>query len=169
MAFAAAVLSAFPAASSIRPIGDAPPDLAALRGKVVVLNFWATWCVPCVKELPDLVEVSRLFPPEEVAFVTVAVEPAAESVRVERFLAERGVALPAWIGADASDMERFGLTETLPATVVLDRDGDPVARIQGTFDRDDLERRVRAALGGGPKLAKVETKGAARGGSRVPS
>ncbi len=151
------------------PIGDAPPDLPSLRGKVVVLNFWATWCAPCVKELPELVEVSRRFSGDDVAFVTVAAEPVSEMERVERVLAERGIALPAWIGADASDMERFGLSETLPATVVVDREGDPVARIQGTFDRADLEGRVRAALEGGPKLAKAQTKGAARGGSRVPS
>jgi thiol-disulfide isomerase/thioredoxin len=166
------VLALGPAAgvrAAMRPVGTAPADLSSLRGKVVVLNFWATWCVPCVRELPDLATLARRFDPAEVAVVAVAAEPHAETDRVVEFLRDREIDLPLWIGADGSDMAVFGLAETLPATVVLDRNGTVVLRVQGTFEPADLRRHVADALAGRAPDHAHEKVAEAKGGSRVPS
>jgi len=97
----------------------APPDWAALEGKVVVLEFWATWCAPCIAALPHLNELAEAFEDRGVVFLSVTNEP--DSV-VEEFLPEH--TFPGMVGVDpdASMAEAYGVT-AIPRTFVVGADG----------------------------------------------
>jgi thiol-disulfide isomerase/thioredoxin len=103
--------------------------LAQWPGKVVVVNFWATWCVPCREEMPEFVRMQKEFGDRGLQFVGIAIDDAA---KVDRFARELGLNYPALIGGSGA----LELSKTLgndygvlPFTVVIDRSGR-IARTQ---------------------------------------
>ncbi len=107
--------------------------LADYRGQVLLVNFWATWCAPCRKEMPTLEALQKALGGEDFQVVTIATgrnQPAA----ITRFFAEAGVEnLPILLDARstlAREMAVFGL----PATVLIDREGMEIARLTGDAD-----------------------------------
>ena len=107
--------------------------MAAYEGKVVVLNFWATWCAPCRKEMPHLQELQAEFGGSDFEVVTIATgrnEPAA----MQAFFAEIGVDnLPLHTDPKSALARQSGVLG-LPVTLVLDRQGNELARLQGDAD-----------------------------------
>lgn len=107
--------------------------LADYRGQHVVLNFWALWCAPCVKEMPELNALSRALGPEGLAVVTVATGRNAPA-RVDAFFADKQLdALPKLYDprmAMAQDFAAMGL----PVTVLIDPEGREIARANGALD-----------------------------------
>lgn len=124
------------------------PDLSGTRvslsrfdGKPVLLNFWASWCPPCVEEMPVLDAFARAHPDWQV--VGIAVEPGDAA---RDYLAAHLVSYPVFIGsADGPDESlQFGNTRgVLPYTVLIGADGRIVKRHAGAFDRDALDAWVR--------------------------
>ena len=96
-------------------------SLSKAKGKVVVLDFWATWCGPCVKSLPALIETMAEFPPEEVQFI--AVNQGETKDQVKKFLTTRGWQMPVGFDEDQKIAKKFGV-EGIPHTVVIDREGN---------------------------------------------
>ena len=119
---------------------DGPPlAMSTLRGRPLVLNFWATWCVPCVTEMPILDAFARTQAKAGWSVLALAVD-AADPVR--RFLAERGLRLPvALAGEDGLDLaRRLGNTiGGLPFTVLFDAAGVPRQRKFGSVDKQLLD------------------------------
>ncbi|HXV76327.1 MAG TPA: TlpA disulfide reductase family protein [Candidatus Polarisedimenticolaceae bacterium] len=146
-----------------------------LRGRVVVLNFWATWCEPCRRELPELVRVQTRYGVLGLQVLGAGADPPAQSEAVLRFARSRKLNFPLVLGADAKQMEALGLGPALPATVVLDREGRVVERFDGLFERAALEDAIDRALDGGSRAAvephvHVAAAAAGTGGaSLVPS
>ncbi len=157
---AAAGASAVPAPAAQGPAPPAPAELELLdlegerraladsRGCVVVLNFWATWCLPCVKEMPVLVDLQRDFGARGVRVIAVSADDPARRDEVERFARRRGLDFPVWVGGTTAHMESLGLGSTLPATALIDPEGRVVDRILGPFEADNLRRRVERLLSG---------------------
>lgn len=120
--------------------------IAQWRGKVIVANFWATWCPPCRQEIPDFAATSRALADQPVQFVGISID-APEKVRA--FDDEFQVPYPLLIaGADVLELAAgFGNSaRALPFTVIIDRDG-AVRHIKlGTLHKDELERKIRALL-----------------------
>lgn len=114
-------------------------DLSALKGKKVVLNFWATWCPPCVEEMPEL---SALYPElqaQNIELIGIAVDNRAN---VETFLGKTPVTYPvALAGFGGSELaEQLGNTQGgLPFTVVLDEDGNVLMKKAGRIQMSEIK------------------------------
>lgn len=146
--------------------------LSALRGRVVVLNFWATYCAPCRKEMPDLAAIQNSYAALGVQVVGASAETAEEQKKVLQFVRETKVNFPVWLGATVSDMARFGLGPDLPGTVIVGRDGKIVWLTRGVVNEADLKRQLDALLARDEREAKRQSAAAKAGGrdaSSVPS
>lgn len=120
--------------------------LSALKGRIVVLNFWATYCAPCRREMPDLAAIQNEYAALGVQVVGASADAAEDREKVLQFVKETKVNFPIWMGATTSDMMRFGLGAALPGTVVIGRDGKVARVISGVVQRDDLKRQIDAML-----------------------
>ncbi len=120
--------------------------LSAYRSKIVVLNFWATWCVPCREEMPLLDQAQKKFG-ERVAVIAVSLDDAQTRAAIEPFVRKARIRFPVWVGATPDDLERLGLGKALPATAFLDGDGRVVGRVLGQLRKKDLFPRVEWMLG----------------------
>lgn len=110
--------------------------LASLKGKPVLLNLWATWCAPCVQELPGLAALAGA-EKGKLAVVTVSQDSPGQGDKVKAFLASHRVAaLPAWLDPDNTLASTFH-ADVLPTTVLFDRDGKEVWRLTGSHDWTD--------------------------------
>jgi thiol-disulfide isomerase/thioredoxin len=146
--------------------------LSALRGRVVVLNFWATYCGPCVKEMPDLAAIQNEYAALGVQVVGASADTLAEQKVVRKFITDLKINFPVWLGATVEDMARFGLGPALPGTAIIGRDGKIVAVFRGVIKQADLKKQLDALIAQSQKEVK-EQIALARGNkpdtSSVPS
>jgi thiol-disulfide isomerase/thioredoxin len=126
----------------LRDLSGIEQRLDALRGRIVVLNFWATWCKPCVEEMPDLVALQTRYGAWGVQFVGAAADEPAGREAVLAFAKKARVSFPIWLGATTAQMESYGLPPLLPGTVVFDREGSVAAKFAGRVAPD----KIAAAL-----------------------
>lgn len=146
--------------------------LSALRGRVVVLNFWATYCAPCRKEMPDLAAIQNAYAALGVQVVGATAETSEEQKKVLEFVRETKVNFPVWLGATVADMARFGLGPDLPGTVVVGRDGKIVWSKRGAVNEAELKQRLDQLLAQDQRAAEREraaVKEKTRDASSVPS
>lgn len=124
-----------------------PQALEQWRGNVLVVNFWATWCPPCIKEIPEFSAVSRRHADAPVRFVGISIDQA-EAVR--RFQRDFEVPYPLLIGTPntLTMAKSFGNSvQALPFTVILDQAGEVRHIKLGTLNEAELEGKIRALLG----------------------
>jgi thiol-disulfide isomerase/thioredoxin len=114
------------------------------RGKVVLLNFWATWCPPCRAEMPDLVKWQREFRGSGLQVIGITYPPT-ELSKVRRFIRSIKVNYPILLGATKTKT-LFDSGETLPITVVIDREGNIRELIEGILLDEEFEQKVRPLL-----------------------
>jgi thiol-disulfide isomerase/thioredoxin len=143
----AAPAPAAAAALELEALAGGRASLQDLRGQIVVLNLWATWCIPCRAEMPLLAEVRERYRDRGVEVVGASADAPGRRREVEHFVRRQRLDFPIWIGATTADMERLGLGEALPATAILDRDGDIVFTILGPIAPGDLDERLDWLLG----------------------
>ena len=121
-------------------------SLASLRGRAALLNLWAIWCLPCIAEMPELVEIHERYGPEGLVVVGLNVDDAAATDKVRSFVAERELPFPIWLDPE---MRVYGelRVKSLPVTLVVDPEGGIVWRRDGTITVDDpeLEQALRVA------------------------
>ena len=134
-------------------------SLESFRGRVVVLNYWATWCEPCKKEMPDLASIQSDYAALGLQVIGAAGDSAADTQKVLKFVREYKVNFPVWLGATTADMKRMGVGEVLPATVIIDQNGKIVWRGVGIFEPAELRRRLDELLL--PKVNEAATAAAA--------
>lgn len=136
-----------PPALELRDLNGTPQSLAGLRGRIVVVNFWATWCVPCKEEMPLLSAIAAEYGPPGVTVIGANTDAAETAGNVPKFLRRTRVSFPVWLGASTDDMQRFGLGTALPATALLDRDGTVVFRILGPVTAAEVRARLDYLIG----------------------
>ena len=120
-----------------------PVSLAALRGHVVVVNFWATWCEPCRTEMPLLDDMQGSYGTRGLQVLGVSLDEGGWPA-IDSFLASAPVRYPIALG-DAEVSAAYGGVSTLPATIVIDTNGVIVARMNGALrpgQYDDLIERL---------------------------
>ncbi|MBV9505897.1 MAG: redoxin family protein [Acidobacteriia bacterium] len=118
-------------------------DVSALTGKVVVVNFWATWCVPCAQEIPGFNKMQQAYASKGVVVLGVSMdEEGAE--RVRPYLKKHPIDYTVGLGGNPL-FKQFALDE-LPVTVVFDRAGKPVKRFDGLTSEEMIEAAVQQAL-----------------------
>ncbi|MBT6277305.1 MAG: redoxin domain-containing protein [Chromatiales bacterium] len=116
--------------------------LKQFRGRVLVVNFWATWCPPCVKEMPALERAWQHLRPHGVELV--AIDFGDDANVVKAFAADTNLSLPLLLDPQGTEAQRWGM-RGLPATYVLDRDGQIVFTAQGErqWDHEDMLGIIR--------------------------
>ena len=127
----------------LRDLQGAKHALADYHGKPVVLNFWATWCVPCAAEMPLLSEMQNRYK-DKALFLAVSVDDEDVKPEIAAFIKKhKGDALTVMTGASLDSLHDFGLAPAMPGTVFIDAEGKIVDRVSGALKRPDLEQRLR--------------------------
>jgi len=124
-----------PPASFVGPDGR-PQSLAQFKGKVVILNIWATWCAPCVRELPALDRLQLALPKESLTIITVNAGHDTAAQTAAFLKAHQAADLPADRDPDLSLLTGFG-SQGLPFSVLIDAEGREIARVSGPVKWDD--------------------------------
>jgi cytochrome c biogenesis protein CcmG, thiol:disulfide interchange protein DsbE len=131
---------------SLAPVGGgAPVRLESLRGRPVVINFWATWCVPCFEEHAALNAAARTF--GEAQFLGVVYED--DEARTQAFLAQRGSSYPSLVDPEGRTAIAFGVFG-VPETFFIDGTGRIVEKYVGPLDRATIASLIARAKGGAP-------------------
>jgi thiol-disulfide isomerase/thioredoxin len=119
--------------------------LSSLHGRVVLLNFWATWCAPCQVEMPRFVAWEDKYKAEGLSIVGVSMDDSAETVH--SFLRRKKLNYPVVMGDEKLGLAYGGILG-LPVTYLIDRHGVIRARFQGDTDLDAMENALRRLLQG---------------------
>lgn len=121
-----------------------PHSLAEWKGKVVILNFWATWCPPCLEEMPEFVKLQNEFGPKGLQFIGILTDDEADEAR--EFLKSKPLNYPVLDGSIGGRQlaEKLGDTAgVLPISVVFDPNGKWVHTELGKFSREEILERVK--------------------------
>jgi peroxiredoxin len=139
-------VSAAPAAPawSLQDLDGKPVSSADFKGRIVVIDFWATWCPPCVAEIPGYIEFQKKMESQGVTIVGLSLDeiPAAD---VKKFVTSRGINYPVAI-ASQELFQAYGKAEGIPATYVLDREGRIRFQKVGAAPIEDLEAIMKTLL-----------------------
>ena len=134
-------------AATFKDLAGRPRSLGEFQGRVVVLNFWATWCAPCREEMPGFQRLQSIWGGRGVQFVGISGEDPAKVVAFSRGL---GITYPLWVGGDeVGEMSRRlgNRLGVLPHTVLLDPTGQPVGARVGAYTEPELDGELRRIMG----------------------
>lgn len=129
---------------ALRDIQGRTLRLTDYKGKVVLINFWATWCPPCRAEIPDLVKWQREYRGRGLQVIGVTYPPQTLG-EVRRFVRRLKVNYPVALGTKETKA-MFFQGETLPITVVIDRDGNVRELIEGILLAEEFEEKIKPLL-----------------------
>lgn len=124
-------------------LDNQPVDLAALRGRVVLLNFWATWCAPCQVEMPRFIAWQSKYKADGLSIIGVSMDD--DAAPVASFVRQRRLNYPIVIGDEKLGLA-YGGVLGLPVTYLIDRQGIIRARFQGESHLDAMETAFRKLL-----------------------
>ena len=154
IAFTAMLIVFFPASVSgqeikaprfeLSDVNGRTVRLSDYQGKVVLINFWATWCPPCRAEMPDLVRLQREHAKQGLQIIGITYPPERKA-RVRRFARSLKVNYPIILGT-RQIKARFSSEETLPLTVVINREGTVSDIISGILLREEFDEKIKPLL-----------------------
>jgi peroxiredoxin len=125
---------------ALRDLDGAERSLADYRGQVVLVNLWATWCPPCIEEMPNL---QRFFDRHrDQGFVVIAIDDGDPLEDVRSFVAKHGLTFPVWLDDTYEATERAFKTSSLPSSYVIDRNGQVRLAWFGAISEPMLEEYV---------------------------
>ena len=145
---------------TLSTIDDKQVSLQEYRGKVVFLNFWATWCIPCREEMPALEQLHQTYQQsQDFAVISIAYKESAE--QVQAFFQKHALSFPALLDQSGS-VSRDYLVSGMPTTYLIGRDGMLLARGVGGRDwtRAEALDLIKALVKPGPETQQSRTQGA---------
>jgi cytochrome c biogenesis protein CcmG/thiol:disulfide interchange protein DsbE len=119
-------------------------ELAKLKGKVVVVNFWATWCPPCRAEIPDFIKVYDIYKSKGLEIVGIALDEDGWPI-VKPFLEKNKINYPIVLGT-AEVVQQYGGIEGIPTTFIVDKKGNIVDHEVGMLTNGMLEQKIKSLL-----------------------
>ncbi len=125
--------------------GGTPYPFSQWKGKILVINFWATWCAPCREEMPYFSRLSKEYAGKGVQFVGISADPP-DTIRL--FAKQHGVAYPLLVGGPqtvAMSIDLGNRQSGLPYTLILGRNGEPLLARTGRLPEAELERLLKSA------------------------
>lgn len=129
---------------SLKDLSGKTINLSDFKGKVVLLNFWAVWCVPCEAEIPELVKWQQEYQSDGLQIIGVTYPPT-NKVKVRSFARKMKINYPILFGSKKTK-ELFDSGENLPYSVVIDREGIIKERIEGIIFSDEFDEKVKPLL-----------------------
>jgi thiol-disulfide isomerase/thioredoxin len=129
---------------SLKDLSGKTIGSADLKGKVVILDFWATWCGPCHEEIPGFIALQKQYGDQGLAVVGASVDEGGASV-VQKFATELGMNYPIGM-ADDKLQETFGGVDVLPMTIIIDRQGRIAKKYIGLTDKSEFETEIKSLL-----------------------
>lgn len=154
---------ALPLSAQQLKIGDVAPDftltaldgkqvnISSLRGQVILLDFWATWCAPCKTEVPRFVQFHKELGPKGFQVIGISMDDSDAPVR--KFYSEYKMTYPVAMGTEAVATQ-YGGVLGLPLTFLIGRDGRILAKYEGSANLDEMASDIEKALNEGPPLVK---------------
>lgn len=121
-----------------------PVKLSDFKGKVVVLNFWATWCPPCRREIPAFIALQKQYGDKGLVVVGVSMDEGGAAV-VKPFVNKMGINYPVVIG-DQKTAAAYGGIQVVPTTFIIDKTGKVAAQHEGDADRATFEAEIKPLL-----------------------
>jgi thiol-disulfide isomerase/thioredoxin len=129
---------------TLKDMNGANVNLASFKGKVVLINFWATWCGPCRAEIPSLVELQDQYR-SDLTILGVSIDDPAE--KLKPYAAEFKMNYPVLVGNGHQDMQdAFGPLYGIPVSVIVGRDGRIAKKHSGIATKEQFEREIKALL-----------------------
>jgi len=121
-----------------------PITLSQYKGKVILLDFWATWCGPCAQEIPHFVELSKKYQDKGLAIIGVSIDEGGAAA-VKPFIEEHKVDYPIVLGN--ADLEKsYGGIQGIPTTFIINKSGKVVDSFVGYRDIDVFEKKIQSLL-----------------------
>ena len=120
----------------LQDLAGADVDVSDFRGRVVFLNFWATWCPTCVTEMPSMEKLHRKLMDKDFAVVSISIQDSAAAVK--RFFEQNKLSFTALLDSTGKTVPGFGIRE-IPTTLILDKAGRIIGRVIGPREWDSRE------------------------------
>jgi len=133
---------------TLRDLEGEKVRMSDYQGRVVVLNFWATWCGPCKEELPRLGTMAQGYASKNVAFVLASIDEQKKLPAVRDYVIQQKIVLPVWVGATVDLLEQLSGINVVPATLIIDEKGEIVRAVNGEAREEDVKEAVDWLLNG---------------------
>lgn len=122
---------------SVKDLNGKEVRLSTLKGKVVMVNFWATWCPPCKEEIPSLMKLNKSMEGKPFQMLAISIDDGGKEI-VERYFRVSGNSLPAYLDTDGNVSRLYGTTG-VPETFIVDRNGLIQKKVVGGMDWNSKE------------------------------
>ncbi len=130
---------------TLASVGGGSKSLSDYKGKVVMLNFWATWCGPCKREIPDFIEMQKAYRAKGFEIVGVSLDDPTATAEVARFVKQQGINYDIVYG-NGEVAQAYGGVQSIPTTFLIDREGNVVSSRVGLTPKAQWESAIEALL-----------------------
>src|SRR5579872_5688123 len=133
---------------TLRDLDGTKARMSDYQGRIVVLNFWATWCGPCKEEIPRFEQMAEKYADQHVVFVLTSIDEQKKWPAVRDYVGQQKITLPVWVGGSVDLLAQWSGTNVVPATLVIDEQGEIVRTINGEARDEDVKQAVDWLLAG---------------------